>query len=100
MASEVSVQITKGSSNVVECEVSGGSIATLSAGTKEFTIGADGCVVSMLCIRRIGEGQIGIIAGKRALTVSIDNGKDKKLSRGNRLILPSRAKRALVRERV
>ena len=100
MASQVSVQITRGDGNVAECEISGGSTRTLTGGTADFTIGAEGAVVSMLTVRRLGEGDIKIIAGKKALTVAIDGGKDKKLSRGNRLLLPKNAKRALVRERV
>ena len=46
MASEVSVQIIKGSGNVAECEVAGGSIATLSAGTKDWKAAASELLLS------------------------------------------------------
>lgn len=100
MASEVKVEVTKGKGDVVDYEVSGGSSGSISAGTKEFQIGAIGSMVCFLTLIRRAEGSVKIVAGKQALNVSIDSGKDKKVSRGSSLSLPSKAKRAVVRERV
>ena len=82
------------------CEVSGGESSDLRCGEYNFTIGATEAVVSFLTIRRIAPAEITLTAVQGKLDVEVDNGRAKKVATGKSLIIPNKAKRVVVKERV
>ena len=99
MAVKVKVAGTKGSGKFMHLEVNGGSSGELGDGSHEFTIGLQGAVVQYLTIRRLGKGNIKVIAETGDIFLEVDNGNPKHIKKGGSFTLSSSAKRAAVRER-
>ena len=98
MATEVTVEASGGQGNVMSCEVSGGDSSDNSCGTYKFKIGAIGSMVCYLTVVRRVSSEIKIIATSGDIIVDIDK-KDKKVKKGKSVLLPSKAKRAVIREK-
>lgn len=96
MATAVHVQVS-GPGKVLDFEVSGGAEGVL-AGTesRDFTIGAQGAMVSFLSLRRVGPGTVRIKAAGK-VSASVDGGKDK---RGKSVSFGASNNRVTIREAV
>lgn len=99
MATKIKVIGGKSAHKFMHLEVSGGSSGEMGHGSHEFTIGQHGAVIQYLTIKRLHPGDITVLAETGDIDVEIDSGKAKHVKKGHRLNLPSRAKRAAVRER-
>ena len=99
MATKVTVGLSKGTGEFAKCEISAGTDYTYGNGTHPFVIGNMSGNIHFLTVSRRSAGNIKIAAVDGDLLVSVDGGKDKKVSKGKSLSLSSHAKRALVREK-
>ena len=99
MATNVKVELSKGEGEFVNIEISGMTNYTYGNGSNEFTIGIIGANIHMLTAYKKSQGAVKITPLDGDVNVSVDRGKDKKLSKGKSLTLSSKAKSMLVRER-
>ena len=93
------VKVTvNGEGVVARCELSGSFTHTLAdKESREFHIGAEGAVVTMLTVHRVSKGSIKITRETGRSVVSVDRGSDKTIGmRG--ITLRDTQKTALVRE--
>lgn len=99
MATKVRVEGSKGHGKFMHLEVNGGASGELGDGHHDFTIGQQGALVQYLSIRRLHPGNIKVTAETGDVYVEVDGGNAKHLKKGRSLSLPSKMKRAAVRER-
>lgn len=99
MATEIKVEIAKGQGEVAHLEINGGQSGKMSNGHHEFTIGQQGAMVQYLTIQRLSAGDIKVLAETGDVYVEVDGGDAKRVKKGGRFSVSSRAKRVAVRER-
>lgn len=99
MATQVKVKGSGGKGKFMHLEVSGGVSGQMGDGTHEFSIGVENNIVQYLTIRREGPGKIEVMAETGDILVEVENMKPKHVKKGKSFALPSKAKRAAVRER-
>lgn len=100
MATKVKIELSKGEGEFANIEISGMTNYTYGNGSEEFTIGIIGSNIHMLTVYKKSQGTVKITPLDGNVNVSVDRGKDKKLSKGKSLALSSKAKSVLVRESV
>ena len=99
MATKVKVELSKGEGEFANIELSGQTNYTYGNGSNEFSVGLHGSNIHMLTVYKKTQGTVKITPLDGDVNVSVDRGKDKKLSKGKSLTLSSKAKSILVRER-
>ena len=106
MATKVKVELSKGEGflfpnpyEFANIELSGQTNYTYGNGSNEFSVGLHGSNIHMLTVYKKTPGTVKITPLDGDVNVSVDRGKDKKLSKGKSLTLSSKAKSILVRER-
>lgn len=94
------VQVSTSSGATVDVEISGGGEVSLGSNAeRQFSIGRSGSVVQFLTAKVGASGQVKLVAVDGNVLVSVNGGKDRKVSKGKSLKL-SPSSRAVVREAV
>ena len=99
MATEVQVEASKGSDDIIHCEVSGSISGEFGPGTHNFKVGVIGSGVCYLTVLRLVSCDVKIIAVSGDIIVELDN-KPKKVKRGKSLQIPPKTKRTVVKEKI
>ena len=99
MATKIKVEAKGRDHHIVHCEINAGAEGSLGTGSHEFSIGEHDSVIYYLTMNRLASGTIKVLAETGDVYVEVDGGHAKHVRKGSSVSIPSKAKRAIVRER-
>ena len=99
MATKVRVTVSGSGSEIVHCEVSGGSSGEYGSGSHDFEIGQVQSMVCFLTVKRLAEGKVKILPVTGDVNIEIDSGKAKRVKKGGGVSLSKKQNRAVIHEK-